>query len=288
MNPCRIGLDCRREFFYTARVQTGLGRPEVHALVRFKKGQLPEYQLLQESEIYFCVPDDEVIVKKVRVSKSNIAAIEQLVEFELSRSMLDSEDNFRFSYLPVGNSDSYLGFVYRRHHLEEMTRFLGLDLSERSLTSGGYLIRAAALGKGYLNFCRPVSEELVCLADINDRIVSICFLYKNRIINLGYMNLAAGAFDSDSSIRKAAIDFKTLVNFKLSALSENGVTVPLSGLVMCGDGLDTKIRTIFAEFFPVGVAAPSVIGEYFVGNEVRQRFEIPLEKYLVALGLAVN
>ena len=288
MNPYRIGLDCRREYFYTARVQTGLGRPEVHTLARFKKEQLPEHELLRDSEIFFCVPDNEVIVKKVRVKKNNIADIEQLVHFELSRAMLDPEDSFRFSYLPVGHDDGYLGFIYRRNKLEAITRQLGLDMPERSLASGGYLIRAAALGKGYLNFCRPVSEELVCLADFNDDTVSICFLYKNRIINLGYMNLKAGAFENDGSIRKVAIDFKTLVNFKLSALSENGVTVPLSGLVLSGEGLDTKIRTIFAEFFPVGVAAPSVIEEYFIGYDASERTEIPLEKYLVALGLAVN
>jgi len=288
MNPFRIGLDCRREYFYTARVQSGLGRPEVHTLARFKKEQLPEHQILKDSEIFFCVPDNEVIVKNVRVRKTNIADIEQLINFELSRSMLDSEDHFRFSYLPVGNNDNYLGFIYRRNKLEEITRQLGLDLPERSLSSGGYLIRAAALGKGYLNFCRPATEELVCLADFNENTVSICFLFKNRIINLGYMNLAAVSFEDDSGIRKAAIDFKTLVNFKLSALSEYGVTVPLSALILCGEGLNDKIRTIFAEFFPIGVASPAIIEEYFLGSGDEERTEIPLEKYLVALGLAVN
>ncbi|MBN1213763.1 MAG: hypothetical protein JXA92_14425 [candidate division Zixibacteria bacterium] len=286
MNRTQIGIDCRAEYFYTVRVSTEGDNPRVQTLARFKKEHLKGHEYLSGSEITFCLPDREVMVKALNIKNPDLDDLETIIRFELSQSLLDDESNFVFDYLQVGTNGRYLGLVHRRECHKRLLSFYGFDENDDYVKTARYKMRATALAEGYLKFCQHRDGELIGLVDFNGPTVSICFIYQNRPVDLAYMTPAGEYLVGETAGKNFAADFKTLVNFRLSALAGAGVTVPLAALVVAGDKISESLKTVLEKYFPVGIRSPRIIREYFA--DPHENTEIPLEKYLVALGLAVN
>jgi hypothetical protein len=244
-----------------------------------------EHQVLEGEDVIFSVPDNEVVAKNVRLSQADIWDRDLLARFELSQSLLDDENEFCFATLSTGQPNRCLGLVTRRRNLEQLTGSLLSSLNPAAW-SPKYEMRAVALGKGYLNFCHPEQGELVCLADFGDNVASICFVSGGNIIGLAH--LPPGQFDlnSERGLKKMAVEFKTVVNFRLPSLFEEGVTPPLSALIVSGDGSDPPVKSALEQHFQVPVTSPR-IDRRFPGVDAAA-VENPLEDYLVAMGLTVN
>ena len=286
MNRSQIGIDCRAEYFYTARVNTDDDAPRVQTLARFKKEHLKGHEYLSGSEITLCLPDREVMVKALNLNNPDPADLEAVIRFELSQSLLDDESDFAFDYLATGTNGRYLGLVHRRECHRQLLSFYGFDENDEYIKTARYKMRAVALAEGYLKFCHHRAGELVGLVDFNGPVVSVCFIYQNRPVDLAYLVPAGDYQVGEAAGKNFAADFKTMVNFRLNALNEAGVTVPLAALVITGDEISESLKTVLERYFPVGIRAPRIIREYFA--DPPENTDIPLEKYLVALGLAVN
>jgi len=286
VNQSSIGIDCRDEYYYTARVSTVDERCEIQTLARFKKEHLKGHQYLQGNQITFCLPDKEVQVKILHLKNSNISDLDALVRFEMSQLMLDDESDFDFSYLTTGDNGRYLGLGYRKSFREELLRHYGFDDSDAVAAMVQIKMRAVALGEGLLKFCHFSPGELVCLVDFNGTVISICFLYQGHIIDLAYMVLDKSNLSEERAKKTFAANFKTLVNFRTGLLFREGVTVPLAALIVTGDKIEEQLKKELEKYFPVGIRKPRIIQEYLPGPA--ESDEISLEKYLVALGLAVN
>jgi hypothetical protein len=83
-----------------------------------------------------------------------------------------------------------------------------------------------------------------------------------------------------------AVEFKTVVNFKLAMFLQDGVTVPLSALLLSGDNVEGEVCKVLERFFSVDIDTPKINSGFFA--QPSELTSIPLEKYLVALGLAVK
>ena len=300
-NQTAMGIDYRSGRYYMARVRRDASERKVTALVTVTESELKEHQTLEGEDIIFSVPDNEVVVKNLHLSQGGRWDTDLLARFELSQSLLDNENEFCVATLSTGKLNRRLGLVTRRWNLEELTDSLFSTLNPAAL-SLKYEMRAIALGKGYLNFCHPEQGELVCLADFGDNVASICFISGGKIIDLAHLPFSQfdrsgrhwpapdgpslPGLNSEPELKKIAVEFKTVVNFRLPSLFEEGVTPPLSALIVSGDGRGSPVKSALEQHFQVAVTAPR-IDKQFLQKEPKA-IEDPLEDYLVAIGLTVN
>lgn len=277
----QIGIDCRDNLYYAARVNYSGGRPDVKALLRLDKENLKSHHLLKGDNIIFSIADDNVIFKKIRINKED-NRLSKKINFELSQSMLDEDSNFLFDYIESYNSNRFMGMIVNRSVIEKLISDLSLSESDKV----GFLARSVGLAKGYMTFCRQTGGELIALLDFNSPIVSIAFLYKNKIIDLAHVKMENKDLNNESGLNKLAVEIKTMLNFKQAALSDEGVSLPLSAIVVSGYDFENQIFLKFKEYFNLPLSYPEINPAYFDYSQDTK--QIPLEKYLVALGLAVK
>jgi hypothetical protein len=278
------GLDYRGGEYIQVCADNTKGRPRVESLKSSET--TPNFQELKPGQLVFSVPDSEVIMKYLKLPADIPVDIESAIRFELGQAMLDDNATLAYDYLSSHNDNNYLGFIYRRQKLENRISRFGLNELDNSEFKSDFKTRATALAMGYLAFCHRVEGDLICLADINDSEISIAFIFQKAIVDLASLKLPQ---NETQAMGKIAIDFKTLVNFKLAALAGRGISQPPSALVIANDtseSPDKSISTALAKYFPAGITRPSFIEEYF--PEDFKKPDFPLEKYLVALGLTVN
>jgi hypothetical protein len=197
----------------------------------------------------------------------------------MSQCLLENESEFHFDLVPTARSGRYLGIACR--HSELHSSLVGRISFEES-TVLTYRLRSDALFRASRTFAEPVGGELTVLADFGVDDVSLCLLYKNEPIAFGYQAPVAVSAD-DNAIRRAAIDFKTVVNFRLAMLADIGVTVPLSQVVVTGAALDDRLITALDERF-----SGRVIRLKFRDGLLPDHLAAKAHTYTVPLGLIVD
>lgn len=280
----RIGIDYRDGLFYVARVDHRSGRPEVKALVRFERDHFGAHALLEGGTTIFSVPDDKVVTKRLAISE-NGRDVNLKVRFELTQTILEDESQFYFDVIPTAKQNCYLGLMIRKEQLQAELKHL-LNSQQSRFDNAHHLMRGIGLARGYIGFCRRSGGELVCLADFNDRLLSLAFLYREQLIDLTHMRLDKFDLTTTSGLEKIAIELKTVINYRVSMLFAEGITVPLSALLLAGDRADRNTIGILRKYFSIETELPSINPGFF--SNPATLAEIPLEKYLVALGLAVK
>jgi hypothetical protein len=275
----RIGIDGSEDRIVFATVAFEPAGSKVLSIVE----QVPTPELLGTAAVTISVPDDECMIKNLRLQGASREEIESRVRFELSQSVLESAAAFRFELISSSGEDRHIGVAYRRALLEERVEALGLAAGEaRPIT---FLPRSAALGKAYRTFCRPRGGDLICLADFAGSSVSICLLFHGETEALTWMPGSAATAD-DMTVRRLAVNFKTVVNFKLLSLADYGITVPLSALVVSGAGMNEPLMQALQEYFPIGVNLPDFNISQFTQPDLCVTGVAA--RSMVALGLAVN
>lgn len=280
----KIGIDNSDGIFHVARIKYCSGRPEIKALFTFEKSFSGEQNLLEGGKIIFSVPDNEVIMKKI-ILDNNENDCNLRARFEMEQSLLEDEKNFCFETITTGKKNNFLGLIVRKQLLEKTVLNLS-DYKKESMTDIAYQMRAVALAKGYLNFCRLSGGELISLVDINKQIASIAFIYRNKIIDLTYMVMDKYDINTNDGKKKLSVDLRTVINFKLAGFLEQEISVPLSSLVVSGQSIDEETTALLKNCFPIDIETPK-INPGFLSTEI-DLSQIPLEKYLLALGLTVN
>lgn len=283
MSPLTVvGIDRRGNSCYAVRVTESTGRPEVHSVVCHDDDHRPDDFLSDHDRVVLSVPDDLVQVKSLCLNHSDPIDIRARARFELAQSLLEPESEFLFDILITDESDQLLGLIYRYRRLEELQSEYGVN----NFNGVSYLIRAAALGRGYLAYARQVPGELVALVDFDGRLASICLIYRRRIVGLAHLATGHPDHASDEELSRMAAEFRTVLNFKLASLANQGVSLPLSELLLSGAGTDNRFQDMLKSHFPTGVGRPELNTGYF-GDKVTAG-DVPLSNYLVALGLIVN
>lgn len=272
MNGQRLGIDPYGEYVVAVRVDHDGGRPVVRSAERLESADSAE---VGTARCVCAVPDRDVIVKSLHVRSDQPLSQEDRARFEMAASLLDPESEFTIDLIPTAREHRVVGLAYRRR--DRATPPEGARVDGR--------MRAAALGMGYLAFGRIEPGDLLCLADIGIDAVSICLLYQKRIINLAHLSLNGFDPATERGCRQAAVELRTVVNFKLAELAEWGITVPLAKLILSGRCRDTALPE-FTRLFPSGVARPSLNEAYF--DERARRSGIEPERCMVALGLTVK
>ena len=229
------------------------------------------------------IPDEEVIVKRLTVSGDD--DIELRARFELSQTLPEGEADYFFDIAESGLEDRMIGMAMRKTRLSEYSDSL-FGANRESFPEAGYLVRSAALASGYTEFCRRFGGDLVCLADLTGSAVSLAFLYQNKMVDLCHLSLSKIDLSTTSGFAKMAMELKTLINFRTSSLFSEGITTPLSGMVISGDVVTDEFLAKLRGSFTIDINRPEINAGFFSSRA--DLASVPLEKYLVALGLAAN
>ena len=277
-----VGIDRRGDRFYAVKVTANAGRPKVTGIHEYSQNDPEGITLSHDDSVAISVPDDQVLVKSLNLDADSSIDMHARGCFELAQSMLEPETMFRFDVLDTNNSQWQLGLVYRQEHLDrQRSEYCGDQITDVT-----YLVRAAALGRGYLAFARQAPGELIALADFSGGLVSICFIQGRQLVSLAHVILGESALASEETLEKTVMEFRTVVNFRLASLADRGMTLPLSTLLLSGNQIDQNVRDGFARYFPAGIGTPE-INPGFLSADVSID-GTPLEHFLVAMGLTVN
>jgi hypothetical protein len=278
-SPYRIGLDLVAGQLRIAQVSHQLGRPEICSLAT-EPGLLDG--LASDVGLGLSMPDDEALVKTVRIQGQGPEDLRHKVFFELSQSVLEPESIFRFDCIETGNRHQ-IGLIYRKERIE--ARVVSFHLAHPSPTGGLAVdLRSIALARAYQQFCKVEPGDLVVLVNIVPGLASVVILYRQKIVSFG--NTATGQRTGDDWFRPVAVALKTLINFKLAALLDDGVTVPLAALVVTGEQITEVERSALQKFFSARVV-PFTPLPALIEQASRAGIGEP-EQFLPALGLTVN
>ncbi len=276
----KVGLDFQAGQPRIAQVNHHLGQPEI---VSLSSDIASLATLATESELTFSMPDDEALIKTVRVHGHGDADVRQKVFFELAQSLLEPETNFHFDYLETGNKHQ-IGVIYRRERIlarSEEFHFPALT----SLPNPHVDLRSIALARAYQSFCKPEPGDLIALVDVSAELASVALLYHRKIVLLGNSSVSARS-GAEDRFRPVAVALKTLVNFKLAALRDDGITIPLAALLVTGEQVTNDERAALQKFFSARVVPFTPLPD-LIEQATRIGIEAP-EQFLVALGLTVN
>ena len=284
MNEPRIGIDRRGRQVVTATTRHDSGRITIDQLQRFDPGSPEESPWADAGAVALAVPDQLATVKLVWLEAGGETTREDRNRFELARSLLEDETDFVFASQSTGNDLRPLGLAFRRETVARLGLSCGCDpnaLGDRLSLQA----RSIGLGRGYLAFCRQAEGELTCLVDLTASAASICFVRGTDIVEVASLATSEQDLASAHGREQFGVDLKTVVNFKQAALMEVGIGVPLSSLLLAGDGVDDGFREAVQTYFPVGVGRPR-LHDGFIGG-IEGETDESLSRYLVALGATV-
>ncbi len=275
----RIGLDHCAGELRAAQVNYRLGRPEIMALAT-ESSKAETLLLESDTGVVLSMPDDEALVKYLQLKSQGPDDLRRKMYFELSQSLLETPEQFRFDYLETGNRHQ-IGLVYRQERIAarvESFMIPALAATPKPQIS----LRSIALAKAYLNFCKIEPGDLTALAGITAELASVVLLYRQRVVLIGNCSITART----DQFKSVAIALKTLVNYKLASVREYGITIPLSVMLVTGDRITADQREQLQSYFSARVAPFTPVQD--TGDQAGRLGVTDPEPFLVALGLTVN
>lgn len=282
MSVVGFGIDRRGDLYHTAKVRSQSGRPVVEELIKQEQLQSGRIQFEKDCNVTCGVSDNLAVIKRLRVAETGPEDQCETGRFELIQSVLESEDQLHVSVLPTRVRHRVLGIAWHKGVLP----YLPVTESSTSALSIDYHSRSAALGRGYLAFCRVGQGDLMAVVDVTVDCAALCLLYRRQVADIACFDCSPDMMTRSEGMKRFALDLKTVINDKLAALRSVGVSVPLSALVISGHGVNERFRQKLTEQFPVGVLAPDMHRGYFDSGVLESTQY--LSDYLVALGLALN
>lgn len=276
----KIGIDRRIETYFAARVSYSTGRPAIKSLLRFEQKDIENLTHLGGADLRIAVPDRLVTIKEIPLSGQDEKDRKKII-FELSATVPEPEENYHYDSLPTAVENHSLGLMTRTEQLEQI-----LKPFEQVENQTDTLLRSAGLALGYINFCQHSGGGLIALADFNLDALSLAFVHENKILDLGYFNLAPFDLENDSGWSKLATELKIYFNYKQTIFMNRGISLPLSALILSGGEIEPKRVDQLSAVLKTEIKKPQINPAFISGNH--QNGSVPLELYLVALGLTVN
>lgn len=271
--------------FLIARVENDGIRPLVTALLA-EKDDLKKIGF-NDSRLFFGVDEQAAIVKKIQLKKVSPTDMAALVRFEMIQSLLESPDDFYFDARPINDWEGYRRFIaiaYHRHHIDrEMT-----VCADRLRQPSGFKLNALALSDGFLTFCRLDPGDLQILLNVDSLRAVIAILYRRKLHAIGRLDTAPGEAVTAESSRRLSQELKVIISYHLAELFREGVTIPLSRIILSGQhAREQSLTAALAETISTEISLPHFQTGYFQSVLDTVEHDQP-EKFLIPLGLALE
>ena len=279
-NPVTIGIDNRDGTYFVARVEHHTGRPDIKALIRFDADHFNGHHLLEGNKIVISIPDNQTMIKQVQIFADENAR--EKVQFELETALIDSPDRFLFDIIQTNLDNHYVGLTIHKELTNKLIEPFIKQNGDLSFSTAG-VMRAAALARGFLTYCTQSGGEFAAVIDFGKNSASIAFIYQQQIIDLSGLSLHENYYSNKENFHSLIIELKTLLNYKSAALLEKGISLPLSKLFVIGEYVDDTLLETLSQNLKIETTRPE-INRGFISDRNENK-DIPLDKYLVALGL---
>lgn len=276
----RFGLDIRGAGTRLAEVEYGGARPSITSLTTV---EWDENKANDIGAATIAVDDADAIIKEIKLPPESKEQLIEKAQFELRHRLLDPPEQFALETIPTGREQRFIGTAIRHEVGRNKISGTGIDYDRKAT---GLRVRSLALGLGYLNFCSDRSESLGSLIEITHSGLSLCFIYRSGIIALDHIMTNGIDLESESGQKRVIVDLKTIVNYRLSALFEDGLTLPLSEVLLCSSTAQEALTERLENSFKVSVSTPELNRGYLAESVDIE--SIHMSDYLVALGLTVK
>jgi len=277
----KVGIDCRGDVCYLARVDDSAGRPTVRALARFQRHQLQQHRFLENAEVRISLTDRQAVVKSLRLAPTGKLPAEKLARFEMSQCLLGDEDEFLVDVAATGQPEHWLGMAVHAETASDAASLVAEPSDRKQEVMLG--LRSWSLGAGFLTYCHAAGGDVVALADYWDDLTTLCLLHKRRVVSTGVIAHPVGQ-DCHSPDRMA-MELRTVCNFKTEELADIGINSPLTALLMSGSRCDDVTVGALAKVFSIPVQPVKMAPGFFPSRVDLD--QIPVSRYLAALGLTV-
>ncbi|MFH1700698.1 MAG: hypothetical protein ABIE07_08945 [Candidatus Zixiibacteriota bacterium] len=278
------GLSIIDQKCLTALVSYDGGRPLVKSINQYDGLKNCE---IDGGRIFIGVDDRMAQIKKLKIKQSSLFNASAVAQFEMAQCLLEPESEFYFDNLPLESDNGFQRFLTIAYHRHAIDRLIE-DCEKYLPCPSGFKLDALALSAGYLTFCRIEPGDLQALLNIESDLITIAFIYKQKLQAVGYLKSNIHDDMSVESARKIAGELRMAISYRQSELFNDGITIPLSRLIVCG-GCARKeiIISAIVEQMATELTLPKFHEGYFQSLPDDEK-SFPLEKYLIPLGLAVE
>ncbi|MEE9441953.1 MAG: hypothetical protein V3V99_04730 [candidate division Zixibacteria bacterium] len=270
--------------FLIARVSHDGARPIVKSIQQFDSLENCEFDV---GRIFFSVGNGIAQIKKLKIKQSSLFNASAIAQFEMSQCLLEPENEFYFDNLPLESDNGFQQFLtiaYRRHVVDELIE----ECEKKIRRPSGFKLDAVALTAGYLTFCRIEPGDLQALINIESDIITVAYIYKRKLQAIDYLKAEIHDDMSVELARKLAGELRMALSYQQNELFNDGVTIPLSRLIVCGGcARDEIIISAIDEQMAMELTLPKFHEGYFQSLPDNEK-SFPLEMYLIPLGLAVE
>ncbi len=270
---------------HAARVENDGARTVVTGLMTSDDGLTGDS--MGSGQLFFGVNNSLAVLKKIQIKKNPSADPADMAQFEIAQSLLDPPDSFYYDMVPLNGTGGYQRFLSIAYHKREIDR-LAESYEQQLRKPSGFKLYAAALADGYRAFCRREPGDLQVLIDIEADVITMAVLYKNTLHAARSLETRPGDTITSATARTLAAEFKMMLSFDLSELFQEGITVPLSRIIVSGaHARDDLVLAALRESFATEIARPHFEEGYFQPvAETITRYHP--EQFLIPLGLAVT
>lgn len=270
--------------FLTAQISNGGARPIVKSIRQFDRLENCDFE---EGRIFFSVDNSKAQIKKLKIKQSSLFDASAIAQFEMSQCLLEPESDFYFDNIPLESDNGYQRFLtiaYHRHVIDGLIE----NCENKIRKPSGFKLDAVALTAGYLKFCRIEPGDFQALINIEPDIITIVMLYKQKLQSVSYLKAQINDDVSNESTQRLAGELKMALGFQQNELFNDGITIPVSHLFVCGGcARNETIVSAINEQIGMGLSLPKFHEGYFQSLSDSEK-SFPLEKYLIPLGLAIE
>lgn len=273
------------EKIYAARVENDGVRWKVTSFLTSDDDLKAEN--LGSGRLFFGVDSRLAIIKKIQIKQHSTIDASRIAQFEMTQALLESPEHFYFDTLPLESKNDFRRFMSIAYHRKEIDRLMDV-YSQDLRRPSGFMLNAVALTRGYATFCRLEPGELQVLVDIEADMVTLAIIHRERLYGIGRLEMMPGERISSDIAGKLASEFKLTLSYHLSELFQDGITVPLSRIILSGyHARDDILAAALGEQFSAEVTLPHFHDGYFqLASDATDRYSP--EQFLIPLGLAVE
>jgi hypothetical protein len=279
------GISGLRDNLIAARVENDGARLQVTALLTAE--DKPDAGTMENGRMFFNVDDRLAMIKKIKIRQSPLIELAEIVQFEMSQSLLEPADHFYFDSIPLASANGYNNFLsiaYRKTEIDKLIEAYKEFLKKPS----GFKLDAVALTRGYLTFCRPEPGDLQVLVNLEPDKVTLAFIYCGRLHATGCLDISPGLGISRDTAKLLASEFQMVLSYRLSELFQEGITIPPSRIILSGRLAQNELLTAaMKKLASAEITLPHIQEGYFQkAPETIDRYKP--EQFLIPLGLAVE
>ena len=272
------GLDFQENGARLATVVSASGLLTVENLQELPSDELKSSMFDTNAELYFSVPDNEAIVKRIRITGDHTLDPEKLALFEFVSALPEDSYNYYLETYRLNGERQRLAVAYHRFPVQERISHLEKIITRPS----GFRLRSLAMIEGFRKFCRPEGGELICLVNIDRSQPTLAFLNRGATVAVGAIELVFPFETEPLQTKSCLIDITAFVGFRLASLFSDGFTAPLSLAVLSGEMAHDSLARDLSQSLRINAVLPNFREEVLTEGK-----NLTAHKFLVSLGLTV-